>query len=69
MRLVIRVLGIALLSVELEAPEEQYEEDTEIEGYERLMAADLSFGFAPDPVFPEFEWEDDEDEGRHQNDE
>ena len=69
MRLVLRLLGLPALSLEFETPEVEEDDEEEFGGYERLMAADLSFGFAPDPVFPQFDdWEDDEDEGRHQDD-
>ena len=33
----------------------------EFEGDSGRLDAHLAFGFAPDPVFPELEWDDDED--------
>lgn len=55
MRLTVAVLGIPLLTVSLE----DEVEETEEESLARL-GADLNFGFAPDPVFPELEWEEDD---------
>ena len=65
MKLVLRVLGVTVLSLGIEMPEDEVEEeDEDWEGIERLTTSDLSFGFAADPVFPLFEWDDDEDRER-----
>lgn len=54
MELVLRLLG-AELTIYL-GPEQS----VEIEDSARLTTSDNSFGFAPDPVFPELIWDEEE---------
>lgn len=64
MKVSLRVFGLTIAEVEFDLPvppevEESDDEDTDEGG--RLAAADLSFGFAPDPVFRPLEWDEDEE--------
>jgi hypothetical protein len=62
MRINVKVFGLTVLAVELELPPAlEIEDEEEIDGDSRLTTSDHSFGFAPDPVFPLFDWGDDED--------
>jgi hypothetical protein len=58
-KLTFRILGVAVFSIDVEPPD--LEEAEEYDGDTRLTTSDHSFSFAPDPVFPLYEW-DDEDE-------
>ena len=57
-RWILEVLGFRVLSLvvepEPEAENAEYEEETEV----RLTTSDHSFGFAPDPMFKDYWWEE-----------
>lgn len=55
MELILRLLGTQLI-IHLGAVEKD-EEDSIV----HLSMADTTFGFAPDPVFPEIDWEEEEE--------
>ena len=56
-RWILEVLGFRVLSLVVEPdpePEDPEEEETEV----RLTTSDHSFGFAPDPMFKDYWWEE-----------
>ena len=63
MKVSLRIFGLTIAEIEMEVPESIEVEDDEDEAGEggRLTAADLSFGFAPDPLFRPLEWDEDEE--------
>lgn len=58
MLVILRLLGHEL-SIQF-GPEESEEEEYIDIGGAALTIVDSAFGFAPDPVFPELDWGDDE---------
>ncbi len=62
MLIILRLLGQEL-SIQFGPVE--YEEEVIDEGSSHLSIVDSAFGFAPDPVFPELDWGDDDE--RHKS--
>lgn len=58
MELIVRILGLEL-SLFL-GPVQYEEEEGEVSSLIHLTTSDNSFGFAPDPVFPELDWGEEE---------
>jgi hypothetical protein len=58
---VLRLFGIEVARLDI-TPDPEVEEEEEEEPHDyKVTTSDVSFGFAPDPLFFQFEWEDDEE--------
>ena len=69
MRIALRLFGVEIGAVTIEPDEtllalsmggSDESDESDDEGSVRLSTSDHSFGFAADPAFPEFEWEEEE---------
>ena len=58
---VLRLFGIEVARLDI-TPDPEVEEEEEEEPHDyKVTTSDLSFGFSPDPLFVDFEWEEDEE--------